>query len=221
VFTPRGPAIFPALNEPDYKFKLDTGEFHARLRLRPDAPGLAELIEQAEAIRDEAYDARVKELTAQKKGALLKKLKKADVVREELDQETGDPTGFVILRASKPYAVTPKKGPNAGKTYKFVPDIFDAKGKQLKNPPKIGSGSELILNVTIMDYEMAGEEPTIGAKFELNAAQVIKLVEGGARTASDYGFGTVDDGDEIEDGDAPQGGFKDQSGDGDGGGDDF
>lgn len=203
--TPRGPAIYPALNEPDFKFKKEFGEYHARLRLEPDAPGLAELVAIAEEIRDEAYEAKVKELERQKKGALLKQLSKADIIKPELDRETGEETGYVILRAAMNAGGKRKDGT----TFQKKVDLFNAAGKFLKNPPKIGSGSELILSVRVMDYETDGGK-VIGARFELEAAQVLKLVQGGQRTAGHYGF-AAQDGDDIDDVEGASRGFSDQS----------
>jgi len=199
-YTPRGEAIFPALDKPDYKFKKENGGYHARLRFDPTTPGLDELIKVAEEIRDEAYEAKKTELEKAKKGALLRKLEKAPVIKEEEDPETGDLIGKVILRASLTAHVKIKNGPRAGEEFDKKPDIFDARGKQIRNVPRVGSGSILRLNVTPQDYEMPKKDggSIIGASFQLNAAQIIKLVQGGSRTAADYGFGVEDDGDEID-----------------------
>lgn len=212
------PAIFPALNEPDYKFKKDTGEWHARLRLDDEQLAAFEpVIAAAQEILDEAFDAKKDELTKQKKGAILKDLNKAEIIKPEIDNETGEPTGYHIFRAALGYKVEIKNGPKAGEVFYKKPDLFDAKGKPLKNPPKIGSGSLLKLAVVPMDYFMP-KDKTVGVRFELAAAQVIKRVEGGQRSAGDYGFGE-EEGDEIDD--LPTtGGFSDETagaGDGDGG----
>lgn len=212
LYTPRGTGIWPALNEPDYKFKAN-GEWHARLRLAPDTPGLAELVATAEQILDEAYEAKKSELLKDKKGALLKELKKAlPVVKPEVDMETGEETGFVILRAALPFRIDIKNGPKAGTSFEKKPDLFNAKGQQLKNPPKIGNGSELKLSVTPMDYWFP-KDKTIGVSFELNAVQVLRAVDsGGQRSADFYGFGE-EEGDDIQDGEAGNGGaFQDEVG---------
>lgn len=212
------PAIYPALNEPDYKFKKDTGEWHVRLRL--DADQLAAfqpIIDAAIAIRDEAFEAKKEELEKAKKGAILKDLNVADVIRPEVDPETGEETGNYIFRAALGYKVEIKNGPKAGEVFYKRPDIFDATKKKLKNPPRIGSGSLLKLAVIPMDYFMP-KDKTIGVRFELAAVQVIKRVEGGQRSADDYGFGT-EEGDELEDVEGNTYGFGDESGAGDDGGD--
>jgi len=213
AITPKGVAIWPSIDRPDYKFK-ENGEYHARLRLSPDSPGLAELIHQAEVIRDEAFAAKKASLEKQKKGALLRELHKVDVVKPELDQETGEETGYVILRAALTARVDIKNGPRAGESFEKKPDVFDRVGKRLKNPPRVGNGSELKLAVRIMDYETDGGK-AIGARFELEGVQIITLVQGGARTAADYGFGE-EEGDDIEDGsddNSPFGGAGDDNDD--------
>lgn len=214
------PAIWPALNEPDYKFKKDTGEWHVRLRLDEEAlAAFQPLIDAATELRDEAFEAKKDELTKAKKGAILKDLNVADVIRPEVDPETGEETGNYIFRASLGYKVEIKNGPKAGQVFYKRPDIFDAKRNVLKNPPRIGSGSLLKLAVVPMDYFMP-KDKTIGVRFELAAVQIIKRVEGGQRTAGDYGFGE-EEGDELEDMQGNAYGFGDESSstddDGDGG----
>lgn len=214
------PAIFPALNEPDYKFKKDTGEWHVRLRLNEEQlAAFQPIIEQAQAILDEAFEAKKEELTKQKKGAILKELNKAEIIRAEVDPETGEETGNYIFRAALGYKVEIKNGPKAGEVFYKKPDLFDARGKALKNPPRIGSGSLLKLAVVPMDYFMP-KDKTIGVRFELAAAQIIKRVEGGQRSAGDYGFGE-EDGDEIDDLPVNDRGFADETGGGEDDGGDF
>lgn len=211
--TPAAPAIFPALNEPDYKFDAN-GTYHARLRIAADE--LADwqpIIDSAQEILDEAFEAKKAELTREKKMALVKDLNKAEIIKPEIDQETGEETGFYIFRASLGALVEIKKGPKAGTSFKKKPDIFNAAGQQLKNPPKIGGGSVLKLSVLPLDYWFP-KDKTIGVRFELLAAQVLKLVQGGQRTAADYGFG-AEEGDDITD-QAGDYGFNDESGGDDG-----
>ncbi|UUY00965.1 hypothetical protein [Sphingomonas sp. J315] len=136
LITPAAPSIWPALNEPDYKFKKDTGEYHARLRIAADdLPNWQPVVDAAQAILDEAFEAKKAELTREKKGALLKELNKAEaIIKPEIDPETGDETGFYIFRASMNARVDIKNGPRAGQSFDKKPDIFNAKGKSLKNP---------------------------------------------------------------------------------------
>lgn len=198
--TPKGVAVWPSLNTPDFKFKKDYGEYHARIRVAPDAPGLEEFRAAAEELRDRAFDAKVEELKREKKGAILKDLKKVDPIKVEVDPETGEETGFLMIRASMNAGGLRKKD---NKPWSQKPDIFNAKGLKLKNPPEIGGGSEMKLSIRLRDYFMA-KEKEIGVTFDLEAVQLITLQErgGNSRSASDYGFG-AEDGDEIEDSATP------------------
>ncbi|MEN3032961.1 hypothetical protein, partial [Chromobacterium amazonense] len=78
-----------------------------------------------------------------------------------------------------------------GKKFTMRPDIFDARGKKIDNPPQIGGGSELKVS-----YEIGGSFVESAKKFYLTcymvAVQVIELVEFGQRNAKDYGFGEED-----------------------------
>jgi hypothetical protein len=203
VTTPKGTVVWASIDEPDFEYK-DGGEFHIRVRFDPD--DLAEITAMGQELLDEAYDAMASELKREKKGALLKKLHKRELPVMEEDRETGAETGYAIIRAGKTFRVTPKNGPNAGKTFEFIPDVFDARGKHLKKRPRIGSGSEVKLRVKLMEYFVA-KDGEMGIKFELEAVQVIKLITGGSRDAASYGF-AQEEGDSIEDEDT--GGFGDE-----------
>jgi hypothetical protein len=203
VITPKGTVAWASIDEPDFEYK-DGGEFHIRVRFDPD--DLKEIEAIGQEILDEAFEAMSSELKKEKKGALLKKLHKRDVIQMETDRETGDETGYAIIRAGKTFRVTPKNGKNAGKTFEFTPDVFDARGKKLKKRPRVGSGSEVKISVKLMEYFVA-KDGEMGIKFELEAVQIIKLIQGGSRDAASYGF-AQEEGDAIEDEDT--GGFKDE-----------
>lgn len=211
--TPAGEAIFPAIHEPDYKFKKQDGEFHARIYLDPADPKLEPLLKAAQEIQDEAFEAKKDELLKQKKGALARNMIKVDILKEETDPETGEPTGKVILRAKLRYRVEIKNGPKAGEVFYKRPDVFDAKRNQLKNPPKVGSGSLLKLAVVPLDYIKTDDDGNVrvGIGFELEGVQILKLVTGGQRDADFYGFDD-EEGDEIADGAGS--GFDVEDGDG-------
>lgn len=196
LITPKGVAVWPSLNTPDFKFKKDYGEYHAKIRVAPDAPGLKEFIAAAEKLRDEAYAAKEAELKREKKGAILRDLNKQEnVVQVEIDNETGEETGFLLIRASMNAGGLRRKD---NKPWSQKPDIFNAKGQKLKHPPEIGGGSEMKLSVRLRDYFMP-KEKTVGVSFDLEAVQLITLKSfGSSRSADDYGFG-AEDGDDIED----------------------
>lgn len=198
--TPKGVVAWASLHEPDYEYKKE-GEFYVRLRLKPGDPGVDELIAVGQEILDEAFDAKKKELKKDNKGALLKQLnKQEEILSEELDRESGEPTGYLILRAGMKHKIEIKNGPKAGKTFTKVPDFFDATGKRLKKAPMVGSGSEVKLAVRVMDYWFA-KDKQIGIRFELEGVQIIELAQGGERDASSYGFEEEDGAFVTEDGD--------------------
>lgn len=196
ITTPRSVVVWASLNEPDFKYKPEFGEYHVKLRLDPaDAAVQEAIIAPGQELLEEAYQAKVKELQQQKKGAILKDLhKREEILAAEVDRETGDETGYVILNARMNAGGRRKKDDSV---WKAKPDLFNAQGQKLKNPPKIGSGSEVKVSVKMTEYFIA-KDKEMGIRFELEAAQLLKVVSGGQRAAGDYGFGS-EDGDVIED----------------------
>src|SRR5438105_2279348 len=113
IITPRSVVAWANLNEPDYEYKKE-GEFHVRVRPDTSDPKYDELVEIATKTRDEFYDETVEKLTREKKGALLKKLNKVEVVKPEIDRESGDETGNMLIRAGMKHNIEIKNGPKAG-----------------------------------------------------------------------------------------------------------
>jgi len=192
ITTPRGIAVWPNLNEPSKKYN----KYECKLRLLASDPKVQEFVSRLEKMRDDTYDAKVAELKAEKKAALALELKKGDVVKVERDLETGEETGYLIFAASLNAGGIVKNGPRAGQPWSQKPDIFDAKGNKLKNPPRIWGGSELKLSVEAEGYVKT--DKTVVVSIDLRGAQILKLVTGGQRSFSDYGF-QEEDGDEITD----------------------
>lgn len=206
LITPKGKAVWPALNEPDFNYKEEFGEYHAKLRIPVDSKELAKFRKPVEDLLEKAYQAKVEELKADKKAALAKKLVKVDPFKPEEDPETGEETGYILIRASMNAGGRRKKD---DKVFKMSPDFFNRTGKTLKNPPQIGGGSELKLGVRLRDYYFA-KDKEIGVSFDLEAVQVLTAESfGGNRSAEDYGFGE-EDGDDIDDGNP---GFTEEDGD--------
>jgi hypothetical protein len=201
--TSRGTAVgFVTLNNPDTKFDKD-GKFSVALAFDADDATL----QQIEAAAAELTEAKLEEVKAEitekltkqnKKGLIAKTLdvlSTINLIKTEEDEETGEETGRKIIKASMKHSGISQK---TNKPWKRWPDYFNAQGKQLKNPPAIGSGSELKMNIELVPYYAANDK-TVGCTFRLNGVQIIKLVSYGARNASSYGFGAEEDGDEIED----------------------
>ena len=214
--TPRGVAIYPRLNSPDDKYNK-AGEYKTKLALDADAAGLADFTAKVEALIDAKYDEVIAEitdsLTKQGKTARIAKavaeVTKSSPFKAEEDDDTGDETGRILINAKLQAVIETKKGPWVRK-----PTIFDARGKAIKNPPMIGSGSEMKLSVELNPYFVA-KDKTVGVSFRLEAAQVLKLVTGGSRDAGGYGFG-AEEGDELEEMDTGGSPFGGSSGDDDG-----
>lgn len=199
VVTPKGTAIWPRLNTPDTKYNK-AGVYEVKLAFEEGDAGLAPLQEKVQGLLDAKYDEIVEEQTqklteAGKKGLIKKfvdSLEKVSPFKAEEDPETGDETGRVIVKAKMTASGISAK---TGKPWTRKPNIFDAKGHQLKNPPQIGGGTEMKLSVELLPYYAANDK-TIGVSFRLEAAQIIKLVQFGARDAAGYGFGE-EDGDDL------------------------
>jgi hypothetical protein len=194
IKTPRGIAIWPKLNEPDFKFK-DTGEFHTKLAFEADDPEVVAFIAKLEEARDAEFDAQYNRLVEEKKLAVAKKLTKVEVATPEVDDETGDETGRLILRVKMNHRVKSKK---SGEDLELRPKYFNAKTERLENPPRIGGGSLLRAFVIINPY-LRDTDKTVGVSLRLDAVQIIKLVTSGGRSAAEYGM-EEEDGDDITDG---------------------
>nr|WP_294850076.1 hypothetical protein [uncultured Sphingomonas sp.] len=214
--TPKGPFIWPRLNEPDTKHDA-AGVYECKVELNLDdalvqkikakAQELAEakFAEVKEQFADDskvffdedAYDAKVAELKAAGKKALAEKLKLITLVEPmapEIDDE-GDETGSVMIKAKMKASGVYKSGPKTGQRWERRPNVYDAKGTALKKLPSIGGGTIGKMNIELNPY-YAANDGKVGVSFRLNAVQVIELVEFGGKSASGFGFGE-EDGDDL------------------------
>jgi hypothetical protein len=209
--TPRGIFRYPALDKPDFgneEFPKPQGVYKVQLILteqeaEPLIAKLAPLYDQAVAEGNEKF----KGLKVEQRKK-LKELKVNDLYAQEYDRETEEPTGNLIFKFEMNASGENKKG----EKYTRKPAIFDAKGKPMVKVPSIWGGTEGKVSFEAVPYFIAGTGAA-GLKLRLNAAQIIELVSGGQRAASDYGFGEEDGfeaGDQTEE-DTP---FKDESGSG-------
>lgn len=200
LILPKAPAIFPKLNSPDTKFDAD-GVYETKLRFDPEDAtdgvigrnnvDFKEIVARLTKLRDEFAEQKRDELAAgdgkQKKKA--KELTCREIGEAECDDDTGDETGMVILKAKMKASGISKKD---GKKWERKPKLFDARGKELpKNSPPIYGGSVLKVAVQAVPYYAANDNE-VGITLRLEAVQVIDLVSGGGRSASAYGFGAED-----------------------------
>ena len=196
--TSRGTAVgFVTLNNPDTKFDKD-GKFSVALAFDADDDVLQQIEAKAQELAEEKLEEVKAELIEKNKKAVANKITIVSLIKDEEDEETGEETGRRIIKASMKHSGISQK---TNKSWKRWPDYFNAAGKQLKNPPGIGSGSEMKMNIELYPYYAANDK-TVGCTFRLNGVQLLKLVSFGKRDASAYGFG-AEDGDEIEDQDMP------------------
>lgn len=192
--TSRGVAAgFVTLNQPDTKFDAD-GKFSVALAFPEDDPTLQKIEAEATRLAEEKLEEVKADLIEKGKKAVANKLTLVNLIRAEEDDETGEETGRKIIKATMKHSGVSKK---TGKAWKRWPDYFNAKGQQLKNPPGIGSGSEMKMNIELFPYYAANDK-TVGCTFRLNGVQILKLVSFGQRDAGSYGFG-AEEGDDIVD----------------------
>jgi hypothetical protein len=227
VMTEPGVFVFPKLNSPDTKFKKD-GEYGVKLRLSAEkSEALIEFYEAelkkywplAKAELQERLDnAKTGKQKAEAKKA-LEEMKEADKPYKPAYDDEGNETGEYEFNFKTPAQFESKKKDKDGNPVivKLRPDIFDAKGVLLKNPPDIWGGTTGCVAGELRPFNMP---IGIGLSLRLKAVQIIELRQGGGdRSASSYGFGKQEG--YAADSEATAGGFEDRtSGEGAGAGSD-
>lgn len=131
-------------------------------------------------------------------GVLKAKAKVKESTRgysEQMDSETGEPTGNIIFKASRQCKGVTKKDV----AWKLTVPLFDSKGKPITGLESIYGGTEAIVRVALTPFYTAslgfglsssGKVPP-SIKKGLLAVQIINLVQGGAGEES---FGEVEGG---------------------------
>tara|TARA_R100000781_G_C4080870_1_gene127671 strand:+ start:2035 stop:2796 length:762 start_codon:yes stop_codon:yes gene_type:complete len=162
--TPKGVAHFPYISQPDTKFD-EAGVYKVNLCLpKEEAEPVIKLI-NAEIVGG------IKGLMEKSK----KEVKQAPVpYHDEVDEDTGQPTGNVIIKFKSKAA--------------WKPAVFDSKGNMMTSH-NIYGGSVIKVNGSIAFYS----SPSIGAgaTLRLRAVQIIEYVEG-ADGATKFGFDSED-----------------------------
>jgi hypothetical protein len=191
--SPKGVFQFPRLNEPDTKFKSE-GEYSVKLILSKDTA--KPLIAKLDPLHEKAIEKGEAEFANLKPAqrAKLKQVTSNDYYTEEYDSDE-KPTGNLLFNFKMTASGTSKK---TGKEWKRRPALFDAKGKRLGKyddngkeivkAPAIWSGTVGKVNFEVTPYFNAAAGAA-GISLRLQAAQVIELRSGSARSASEYGFG--------------------------------
>ena len=192
--TPRGRFKFPKLTEPDYGSKdypNPDGAYKTKVVFDQNDPAFQAFLAKLKPHHDAAVEAA---RAAFKELKIETRKKLGDITINGLfgvlyDKETEEPTGEVEMNFSMKASGVVKKGPRAGKKWSRKPQIFDAKGKPMLKTPDIWGGT--VGNVSFSFIPGGYFIPGTGAcglSFTLEAAQIIDLVSGGQRQASDFGF---------------------------------
>jgi hypothetical protein len=204
--SPRLVFKYPKLTEPDYgnqQYPKPDGEFSLKGIAKVSDPRVQAFIAKLKPLHDEAV-AKGEEAFKALKAETRKKLggvKINDLFTALLDQETEEETGEIEFKFAMKHSGEYKKGPKTGETWRRYPALFDAKGqaltlrdkrgKLLPNAPQIWGGTVGIVSFEASDYFIPGTGAA-GLKLNLNAVQIIDLVSGGQRSASQYGFSEED-----------------------------
>lgn len=184
-FTPPGEFIFPSLVAPSTKFpkKGVDAWYECTTRFSPDTFDPA-VMEQLVVLRDQHAEKVKAAYLANGNGAAAKKVHTVDIFTQDIVKATGEPTGLVKVGAKRGAYGTKKDGT----PWKLPPpDVFDAAGNPVPPGISIWGGSVGIVKVQATAYDM----PTgvVGVKFQLLAAQVLKLVNSRQPlSASQHGF---------------------------------
>lgn len=223
IFTsPKGTLKWPKLTEPDYgnnEYPKPDGEYSTKLVMVESAPATQEFIELLQPLYDDAMD-EAKEAFKKLKVATRKKL--GSVTENPLftvvyDEETEEPTGEIEFKFACTASGLRKKGPKKDTRWHRQVPLFDAKGKIMKPAPDVWGGTVAKVSFETRPYFIPGTGAA-GLKLALEATQVIDLVQGGVRSADQYGFGE-EEGYEYSEEDAPkpEEGNEEFSGEGTGG----
>ncbi|MCB9178987.1 MAG: hypothetical protein H6590_06155 [Flavobacteriales bacterium] len=197
--TPKVTLGFCSIREPDTKFANeadpnDKGVYKAKLRMPKDAPETKAFIDQIQGVFDQFL---VEEKA--KKGKTPKVHEDGIPWQDELDRETEEPTGNILVSCKLKARVVTK----SGRVFDQRVKVFDAKGKLIPDVPNIGPGSTVRVSGSINCWN----PNKAGVTLWLEAIQLIDLVErNGDKDAEGYGFG-AEDGYEDDGGGEDTGGF--------------
>lgn len=187
ITSPKGKTLWCKFKEPDTKFNTK-GEYSTELICDPNNPAVQAYISKLEELRDIAYNETCETLGAAK----AKAVRKADVYKEEVDQN-GNETGNVVFKY-RLKDLTDRA--DRGDSTEII--VVDAKKNKLsqKEAPFVGNGSEVRVVSYASPYYMASTK-TIGVSHIWSKMQIIDLVE----------FSGGGDGDDFDEED----GFEDTS----------
>jgi len=206
ITTPRIRLGWPKLVEPDYGTKdypKPDGEFSTKAVARLEDPAIKAFLDKLRPVYEQAIEEAKAEF-AKLKPETRKKLKAVTenpLYTELLDKETEEPTGELEFKFAKKASYVAKKGPSAGKRVTSRVPLYGSQGRVINKAPEIWGGSIAKITFSLglsKDFPVPGYfipgTGIAGLKLVLEAVQIIELRQGGARSASDYGFGKEEDG---------------------------
>lgn len=202
ITTPRGMLVYPHLTAPDTKFVKPHGEYHTKYALEADSEEAIALIAKLEEILDAYIEDNPAELTKAK----LKKAGRNDLYEEEVDGE-GEETGRIIFKFKLKAVVETKT-----KTWEQKPRLFDGAANPIQGDINPWTGTIAKISAEVFPFYMESTK-TFGLSLRCLAVQILELVAGEGKAASDFGFGQEDDG-YVDQSSAGAAGFEPEDGDG-------
>jgi Single-stranded DNA-binding protein, Bacteriophage T7 len=175
--SPVGVAVFPRLNEPDFKFEAD-GMYSVKLAL--EGPAATELINMLQARIEAAHEFYLEEV--RKKRPATQELKLADPSFSPEVDDKGARTGRTLFNFKRKAKVTSK----SGKVYEFSPALFDSHRDPLPSDTLVYGGSRIKVSFQAPPFYVASLG--VGVKLQLAGVQVLELKTRGELTAQQLGF---------------------------------
>lgn len=169
--SPKVTTGWTTLTNPDTKYKK-SGEFHVEMLLNPENAEDAKFLAEIARRHEEAVDAAKEFLAGNPKR--LRALKVNEVIKDQLSDETGEPTGLKIVKAKMAHIQTDKKTKQPRKVW---PQFFSASTKEMKREqaPRLSGGSVVRVQGDTRGY--LTDKTEAGISVFLSAVQIIKAVE--------------------------------------------
>ena len=195
IVSPKGPAIWPKLNAPDYKFKTEFGEYSVKVRLNgASAQALIEQIEEFFPVAL-AHELIIQREKAERDGKKVpSKLKIAEFSRPyaaALDDDDEEIPGAFVFRFKRTAAGVYRSGPKKGKTWTGSVKLWDSHGNRFDKSVEIWSGSVVRCAAAIKPWFT---NLGFGVRLDLNEVRVVELKTGGSGGQSDTDWGGDDEG---------------------------
>jgi len=168
AYSPKGVAVFPRLNEPDFKWKPEAGQYSTKIRL-PKEEAEA-FLAKFQVMADDIYTQTLAATKGKKdkKGKLIEVENAGLPFAVETDKE-GTETGSLLIAFTANASYIDK----ITKVKKEIkPGIYDSQGKPTN--VQVGGGSILKVAFQPMPYYNEGAGKT-GVSFRLEGVQVVEL----------------------------------------------